>query len=89
MTHILHTSAVHKTASLADGAILRIASLAAHTTLKIYKYIYNVLHMKDNKYSCIKFSLKVQSWTLINTHMRNVSESAFPRTFQKCLFSVC
>ena len=38
MTHILHTSTVHKTASLADEAILHIASLAAqHTTLNIYK----------------------------------------------------
>ena len=38
MTHILHTSTVHKTASLADeGAILHIASLVVHTTLNIYK----------------------------------------------------
>ena len=38
MTHIIHTSTVHKTASLAEeGKILHIASLAAHTTLNIYK----------------------------------------------------
>ena len=36
MTHILLTSTEHRTASLADEAILHIASLAAHTTLNTY-----------------------------------------------------
>ena len=38
MSHILHTSTEHKTASLADdGNSAYIASLVAHTTLGIYK----------------------------------------------------
>ena len=39
MTHILHASTMHKTASLADegNSAYCQSSLAAHTTLNIYK----------------------------------------------------
>ena len=37
MSYILHTSTVHKTASLLTKAILHIVSLAAYTTLNTYK----------------------------------------------------
>ena len=37
MSHILHTSPVHKTTSLADKGNLHIANLAVHTRLNIYK----------------------------------------------------
>ena len=36
MSHILHTSTVHKTASLADEDKDNTASLAVHTTSNIY-----------------------------------------------------
>ena len=37
MTHILHTSSVHKAVHKLTSVILHIASLAAHTTLNTYK----------------------------------------------------
>ena len=46
----------------------------------------------NNKYLFITHDYKigcvVQSWKLSSTHKRNMAKKSFPRTCQKCLFSV-
>ena len=32
---------------------------------------------------------KLQSWTYVSGHLRNMAKSACSRTCQKCLFSIC
>ena len=59
-------------------------SLRAADVKKPWKWGWFIPFVLDILSQCI-----FQSWTLIRGHKRNMAKSAFPRTYQKCLFSVC